>query len=196
MNLEDLYDFAFNLNILLKRSDDVTKQTIDSISSLDLKITESHLRLQKIFGNIDYQHKFIQNINDTVEELDVFLKLYDSIEIDKLRITDGPLGAFNEYIEKLVYIKTIEKFHWLKDIAENSNSNSLKLLLVKYHKLLSFGEKVLFQEFKDVIKHYSNQECLNSFIEHLIRFNTDEKIEQNLFIPMETLYKLEQICWW
>lgn len=141
MNLEDLTDFTFNLKILLENSDDVTKLTVHSIDSLDIKITESYLRLEKIFGHIENQHVFINNINKTVDELESFLDLYETIENDKLRICDGPLGAFNDYIDKLIYIKSIDEFHWLKEMSEISNSNNLKLLLVKYNYLLTFGKQ-------------------------------------------------------
>lgn len=57
---------------------------------------------------------------------------------------------------------------------------------------------MLVQEFQDVIKHYSNTATISFLIKHLTdKFETTEtESSPILFIPIETVSKLEQICWW
>lgn len=139
-DLLDLCEFGSNLNKLLEKSNFITNSTVDSICTLEVKIMESHSRLEEIFTKIDVQELSIRNIEKCVLELDSFVKLFETIDKDSLRIVDGPKGAFNDYIEKLLYIKTIEKYHYIKEF----NANFFKTSFIKYNSLLAQGKLIEF----------------------------------------------------
>lgn len=190
--IAQICEFASNLDILQARSQQITDKTVASISSLEEIISSSHSKVADIFGRIEQQELAIKNMSQVVRELDILLELFGTINQDKLKIGQGPQGAFNEFIQKLLFIKSVEQYHWIRELAGLPNAKNFRVLLGNYELLLAQGERVLVQEFQDVVKHYSNAETLEFFVEHLTsRFETAD-----MFIPKETVHKLEEICWW
>ena len=187
-----LRDFVLDLNMLLVKSDQATRQTIESIRGLESSISTAHSRLAAELSTIEKQKVQIKNLNKLVEHLEQFIVLINSIDSDRLRILAGPLGSFSVYIEKLRYIKEMtNKYEWLNESAALNNFNFFQISLMRSHNLITKGEQIIAQEFSDVLKHYSNFATIPQFVEYLNCGSNDY-----CFIPTETITKLEQICCW
>ena len=221
--LKELISFSRSLRLITDISEKTTNTFVQSIDYIENQINTCHTGIADIFSLIELRKMRIENMNMTVNELDVFLKLIDVIDNDKLNIMQGHRGLLKEYIQNLEYINTIiEKYEWLKDLiyvspaSSTAGSSSLvtNVLMKKSHKISNFqayynkyvvlvrhGESLLSQEFYDVLQHYSNFENMRNFIDFLIskKDEIDGELSNEdyaLFIPKETIIKLEQICWW
>ena len=138
MNSDDLCEFAQNLNKLLEKSNYITNTTVESINSFEVKISESHNRLEEMFTKIEKQENCIQNIKKIVIELEAFIRLFSVIDRDSLKLSEGAQGSFDKYIEKLVYIKSIEKYQYLREMNGNE---FFKGSFSRYENLLAMGNK-------------------------------------------------------
>ncbi len=135
MDYKELYEFSENLGKLLEKSNYITETTVASICELEVKIDECHLNLKEFFTNLDTQELCIQNIEITVKQLDSFVCLFDIINTDSLKIAEGPQGAISAYIDKLVYIKTIQKYHFIKELKNNFFKGTFN----QYKNLMALG---------------------------------------------------------
>lgn len=138
-DISEICEFAYNLNILHEKSQKITEKTVSSISSLEVDISRSHSRLANIFGRFEEQERCLKNIEKLVSQLDAFQTLFDSINEDRLKIAQGPQGAFEEFIQKLLYIKRIEQYHWIKELSELERAHSFRVLLRNYDHLFAQG---------------------------------------------------------
>ena len=186
-----LRDFVLDLNMLLVKSEQATRQTIDSIRGLESSISTAHSRLAAELSTIEKQKMQIRNLHKLIEHLEQFTGLINSIDSDRLKILAGPLGSFSVYIEKLHYVKEMtSKYEWLNESNALNNYNFFKISLMRSQNLIRKGEQIIAQEFNDVVKHYSNFDTIPQFVEYLNCGSND------CFIPNETISKLEQICCW
>lgn len=138
-DISEICEFAYNLNILHEKSQKITDKTVSSISSLEVVISRSHSRLANIFGRFEEQERCIKNIEKLVRQLDAFQTLFDAINEDRLKIAQGPQGAFEEFIQKLLYIKRVEQYHWIKELSELERAHGFRILLRNYEHLLAQG---------------------------------------------------------
>jgi hypothetical protein len=135
MDYKELCEFSENLGNLLEKSNHITETTVASICALEIKITECHQSLEETFARIEAQELFIRNIEHSVNQLDEFVRLFSTIDTDSLKIAEGPQGAINAYIDKLLYIQTIEKYHYIKELKKNV----FKSTFGRYKNLLAQG---------------------------------------------------------
>jgi hypothetical protein len=195
---QTLNEISNHLKKLLNRSNSFTNTIVDSFKQIDDVVEDATKRIRSIVDEVELKKRIVKNLNLTEKELEVLLERIDTIEKDKLKINSGPLGTFTEYIQKLETLRSIENYDWLRE-------KHFQIYFVKYTTLMRHGENILVSEFTNVIKHYSSNELMKNFIEFVVNeiYGLYEKSESNqlcskstLFIPLETLNKLEQICCW
>jgi hypothetical protein len=85
----------------------------------------------------------------------------------------------------------------LKYIRQDNKSYTNKTLR-KLNYLLLEGDRILADEFKNIIKHYSSQSSVVNFMTFLINESdvNPESDDEKLYLPNETINKLEDICTW
>ena len=212
--MNDLINFTKQMNLLMKQSNCFTKLATELLEVLDTEIRPEKNNIESIIDSVNLKRQRIKNLSICQDELDEFLKLIYMIEYDKLEIAQGDRGQISDYIKKLETLKFIEKYEWIKDLVyisaprRRTNEPDLKLVYLKFNNLLKLGENILYQEFLNIIKHYSSNEQIHNFFEFLInKFISDNEItesgiEENnsdkidLFISNETIRKMEEICSW
>ena len=248
---KDLIDFKANVKALMQKSDLATKTAVESFTYLETSISDYKSRMENLFQSIELKKLRMTNILKASNELEKFLVIIDNIDNDVSQIMQGPKGILGTYIDKLEEIRRIDSYNWIKGLdkisspIDNKAYSNYHTYYDKYKVLMRNGERVLLQEFQDIIKHYSNIEQMQTFIDYLIsnedqadlelkckdkfrdddddvideneslnnlnkikqsheaklnRSNTNTNsvvlIEEDLFMPKDTLIKLEQICLW
>ena len=197
MNLE-LIEFSNQIRDLVTNCNRITESTVQSITSLNTDIGREELKLHNFLNQINKKKQFNDNLIKAVNELEAFLALCDSIENDKLKISAGPKGNIAQYIKKLEYLKSVQKYSWFNQLKiSNSKKNepNIQVSFAKHEGLVRKGENFIFFEFQNILKHNCNREQIKYFIEFLLekfcQNNTDET-----FIPSSTIEKLQLICSW
>ena len=217
---EELVDFTNHLRSLLKQTNKVTKLTSDSIDALDTVVTQQYSSVYTLFELVELKGQTIKNLNLCLDQLDEFLKLINIIETDKFDIVRGHQGLITVYIQKLDGIRAMEKYVWIKELETSNHIRKkkaeadLKVHYAQYLLLMRQGETILFQEFLSTVKYFSNSDQMESFFDFLINrfvFGENDMVSQDnenneppppsdlsidLFIPKETIQKLENICAW
>ena len=225
-----LLDFSLTIRNLMEKSETATKFAIESFDYLDKSVNFHQENLRTIFSEIDLKMLREKNLKIASRELDIFLNIVEIIEKDKLEIMQGPRGLLSQFIKNLEFIKQIENYTWIKEQSSKFANKRVELCYIKFNSLVRHSEKILLDEFQNLIKHYSNSEQALTFIDFLIskeegideqrteeilkeetglktntnRVNSDEaanknkliEINDDSFLPKETLMNLEIITWW
>ena len=126
-----------------------------------------------------------KNLKIASQELDTFLTIVDTIEKDKFEIMQGPRGLLSQYIKNLEYIKQIENYTWIKEQSTKFANKRVEVCYAKFNSLIRHSEKILLDEFQNLIKHYSNSEQALTFIDFLISKEDPIDDPRNEEVPRE-----------
>ena len=163
-----LLDFSLTIRNLMDKSENATKFAIESFEYLDKSVNFHQENLRTIFSEIDLKMLREKNLKIASQELDTFLTIVDTIEKDKFEIMQGPRGLLSQYIKNLEYIKQIENYTWIKEQSTKFANKRVEVCYAKFNSLIRHSEKILLDEFQNLIKHYSNSEQALTFIDFLI----------------------------
>ena len=200
----ELRDAVSQITCIMEQSERVTKATLDSLKLVDTNILNAKQKMDHFFSFMDEKQFKLNNLERSIKSLDNLSKFFDTIDEDQKYIQNGPQGSLEEYIKRLENLKSFHKYN-LSDNKSYATSSYLFTARMRQLKVLLIeGERILMDEFKNIIKHYSSQETIISFINYLINVtdfhsvNLNQNDQQNflLFIPKETLQKLQVICTW
>ncbi|RNA12580.1 hypothetical protein BpHYR1_009064 [Brachionus plicatilis] len=195
---KELIEFSDQIRDFVSECDLVTKSTIHSINSLNTDIERQETRIHDFLNRINSKKQFNENLGRAIHELDAFLTLCDTIENDKLNIRSGPKGSVAEYIKKLDYLKSVDKYPWYKELKltrNKKNEPNIQVSFAKHEELIRKGENFICFEFQNILKHNCNREQMKYFIEFLMeKFDLNKPSET--FVPNTTIRKLELICSW
>ncbi|CAF0823841.1 unnamed protein product [Brachionus calyciflorus] len=199
---KEIVEFSNKIRTLITHSDRVTKSAVQSITSLQSEIDQQDRNVNELIKIINSKKQLHENLDIAIKELDAFINLCNSIESDKMNIQQGPKGSVTEYIVKLEYLKTVDKYLWYKDLKfprkkSKRNEENIQKSLDKHETLLQTGENYICFEFQNILKHNCNPEQMKYYIEFLIeKFSIKKDDVNSLFIPVSTVKKLELICSW
>lgn len=195
----ELIEFSNQIRDLVNNCDRITESTVQSISLLNTDIERQEIKLNDFLKRINQKKQFNDNLIKAVNELEAFLALCDSIENDKLKIGVGPKGNIAEYIKKLEYLLSIEKYSWysqLKIGQSKKNEPNIQVSFAKHQELIRKGENYIFFEFQNILKHNCNREQIKYFTQFLLEKFCQSSNTNETFIPSSTVQKLELICSW
>ena len=201
INIE-LRDSVSQVTCIMEQSERTTKATLDTLKLVDTNILNAKQKMDQFLSFMDEKQFKLNNLEKSIKGLDNLSKFFDTIDEDQKYIQKGPQGSLEEYIKRLENLKSFHKYNLTDNKIYSTNlfakrMSQLKLLLID-------GERILMDEFKNIIKHYSSQETIISYINYLINavdfqsVNLNQNDQPNfiLFMPKETLQKLQVICAW
>lgn len=180
-----LLDFSLTIRNLMEKSEIATKFAIESFEYLDKSVNFHQENLRTIFSEIDLKMLREKNLKIASQELDTFLTIVDTIEKDKFEIMQGPRGLLSQYIKNLEYIKQIENYTWIKEQSTKFANKRVEVCYAKFNSLIRHSEKILLDEFQNLIKHYSNSEQALTFIDFLISKEDPIDDPRNEEVPRE-----------
>lgn len=118
---EDLVDFSNRLRSFVHQSTQFTSLASESLSIIDSDVCIQRAKNETFFDTINLRKLRIQNLTACSESLDEFVKLLNTIHLDRLEISAGPRGQMDQYIDKLVYIRKLERYEWIKELKQVKN---------------------------------------------------------------------------
>lgn len=203
----ELLSFTSQLNRVLIQSEKATKYAVRSIDQLDALIDDIKLKSPSI-DHLEHKNILTDNLNRVVLSLESFINLAETINKDELNIKQGPHGSIKQYIEQLQSLKEIENF--VDTDNTQTDESFISLTLISLNLLFCQADFHLAKEFEFILKNYSGIESIEHFIDYLLNsFNhfedkefisqvldSDDFNKMNLFIPNETVAKLEKVCSW
>lgn len=196
----ELKETITQITTIMEQSERATKTALESIKVFETNISKAKSNMEKFFTYMDSRKLRLNNMEKSIESLNELYSLFQTLDRDELIVQQGPQGSLDGYITHLESLKVFYKYSGTDNYLFQSR-------LRKLNKILIEGERILLDEFKNIIKHYSSQETMTSFINYLINLNNSNdqtidlldnnaQIKTLLFIPRETLKKLETICTW
>jgi hypothetical protein len=193
----ELKDAMQQITNIMEQSERMTKISLDSIKLFETNIKNAEQKMESFITSMDVKQLKLSNLEKSIKSLEDLHKFVQTLDDDEKYIQHGPQGSLEEYIKRLENLKSFHKYHQTDNHLFKSRMQKLNVLLVE-------GERILMDEFKNVIKHYSSQETVTSFITYLadkddfnsVNLNKNEQSNFLLYLPKETLHKLQTICTW
>jgi hypothetical protein len=182
-HFDDLIEASNRFKYLMIRSDEITKTTIDTIDSFQNCIDRIKLKMNAYSNATQSCEIKLENIQRCLIKVDSISSLIQNIDQNEKFIAMGPGDQLQEYLDLL---STYYSFENINKMEENNSK------LNKIVKLVKKGERILLNEFQNIIKHYSSYELTENFI----KFIRNSKRLDEHYMSNETLKKLETIAKW
>lgn len=180
---DDLIEASNSFKYLMIRSDENTKTAIDSIDSFQYCIDRMRLKMNAYSDATKSCQIKLDNIHRCLEKVDSMSQYVQNIDKNEKFISIGPGDQLKEYLDLLNTYSTFEN-------ANQTEENNSKLNRII--KLVRKGEKILLNEFQNILKHYSSFELTENFIKFIRNSNQSDEH----YMSKETLKKLETIAKW